>query len=233
MSCRKCRSLPGGRSPLAARQLGRLAVEAVALHGGQLRGSLPAAHCRLPTADCRLPTADCPLPTADCRLPTADCFQPCFLPEEKAAPLAAAVGRAVAAEPFEKHGVLHAPHAETFDASSLGATKYAEGLAAKGDHFRHERHPFQLRVGVEGGKNLARTANGDRLASPELHVTVWKAACAGHTPFSAEPRHPSPIARTGTRCWQQVRLMIYATCVWGKRGATQVSDSTLCRLPVR
>ena len=59
----------------------------------------------------------------------------------------------------------------TIQKDPIGPARYAESLPAIFDHFRHERHSFQLRVGVEGGKNLAQTANGDGLAAMEANET--------------------------------------------------------------
>jgi hypothetical protein len=103
-------------------------------------------------------------------------FQPGFVPEEQAASLAAIVGRPVAAQPLDKHHTVHTPQAETLDAGPVGPAKDAAALAAARHHFRHERQPGQLRVGVERGQDFFEAADGDGVTLTETRETLSMAA---------------------------------------------------------
>ena len=61
----------------------------------------------------------------------------------------------------------------------FSARRKTRNSCRRRDHFRHERQPIELGVGVEGGQNLVQAADGDGLAPPKAPGAVcWSVSTA-------------------------------------------------------
>ncbi len=99
-------------------------------------------------------------------------LEPCLLPIDEAARLAAAVRLAVAAHPLQVDGVAHAVHTCRADrvAQLHRQLVHPKPPAAELQHLRHEGQRLQLTSGIEGGQDVRLAAHLDDLADAQVDV---------------------------------------------------------------